>query len=208
MIKGIIFDFDGVVAESVQVKTDAFMELYILYGQDVVQKVRKHHEFNGGMSRYEKIKYYHKTFLDITLTQEEIMQLANQFSKLVVDRVIKAPYVQGVLEYIIKNHKKYKLFISTGTPNGEINTILKERGIAKYFTGVYGSPDKKNIHLDHIMMSFNLKPDEIIFYGDSKTDLDAAQKMNVECILIKNQYNKNLFCNYNVKMIDNFISLL
>ena len=63
MLKGIIFDFDGVIAESVQVKTDAFMELYVLYGQDVVQKVTKHHEANGGMSRYEKIKYYHKTLL-------------------------------------------------------------------------------------------------------------------------------------------------
>ena len=208
MIKGIIFDFDGVIAESVHVKTDALMELYVIYGQDVVRKVTKHHEVNGGMSRYEKIKYYHKTFLNIDLTQEEIIELANQFSILVVDRVIKAPYIQGVLEYIIKSHKKYKLFISTGTPTSEINKILKERGIEKYFTGVYGSPDNKKVHLNQIMMTFNLKPDEIIFYGDSKTDLDAAQKMNVEFILIKNQYNKNLFRNYNVKMIDNFISLL
>ena len=58
MLKGIVFDFDGVIAESVQVKTNAFAELYGPFGNDVVQKVISHHEANGGVSRYEKIKYY------------------------------------------------------------------------------------------------------------------------------------------------------
>ena len=39
MLKGIIFDFDGVIAESVQVKTDAFSSIYKPYGKDVVDKV-------------------------------------------------------------------------------------------------------------------------------------------------------------------------
>ena len=60
MLKGIIFDFDGVVAESVQVKTDAFAYLYASHGKKIVSKVTEHHELNGGMSRFEKIKYYHK----------------------------------------------------------------------------------------------------------------------------------------------------
>ena len=60
MLKGIIFDFDGVIAKSVQVKTDAFVKLYKQYGSNFVKKVVEHHEANGGMSRYEKIKFYHK----------------------------------------------------------------------------------------------------------------------------------------------------
>ena len=58
MLKGIIFDFDGVIAESVQVKTDAFAALYAVNGKDIVKKVINHHEANGGMSRFEKIKHY------------------------------------------------------------------------------------------------------------------------------------------------------
>ena len=61
------FDFDGVITESVQIKTDAFVALYSNYGTDIVQKVVKHHETNGGMSRYKKIKLYHKTLLNIVL---------------------------------------------------------------------------------------------------------------------------------------------
>ena len=54
MIKAIIFDFDGVIAESVNVKTEAFASLYEPYGKDVVNKVEQHHLANGGVSRFEK----------------------------------------------------------------------------------------------------------------------------------------------------------
>ena len=70
MIKGIIFDFDGVIAESIPMKTNAFATLYSDNGADIIQRVVSHHEANGGMSRFEKIKYYHKTFLNITLTEK------------------------------------------------------------------------------------------------------------------------------------------
>ena len=36
-IKAIIFDYDGVIAESVNVKTEAFAELYKHYGIDIVK---------------------------------------------------------------------------------------------------------------------------------------------------------------------------
>ena len=124
MLKGIIFDFDGVIAESVQVKTDAFASLYEQYGVNIVTKVIEHHEANGGISRFEKIKLYHESYLNKAITKEEIEELANQFSKLVVKKVIDSPYVPGVFKYILKCYEKYNLFISTGTPtklNGAIN---------------------------------------------------------------------------------------
>jgi len=63
MIKAIIFDFDGVIVESVQVKTDAFAEIYNPFGKEIVQKVVKHHKANGGISRFEKFELYHRNFL-------------------------------------------------------------------------------------------------------------------------------------------------
>ena len=57
MITEIFFDFDGVLAESVQVKSDAFFKLYLPYGEEVAQKALNHHINNGGMSRFEKFKF-------------------------------------------------------------------------------------------------------------------------------------------------------
>ena len=55
----LIFDFDGVLANSVEVKTRAFALLYKPYGEKVVEKVLEHHTANEGISRFDKISYYH-----------------------------------------------------------------------------------------------------------------------------------------------------
>ena len=208
MLKGIIFDFDGVIAESVQVKTDAFASLYKSYGENIVKKVIEHHEANGGMSRFEKIKLYHESFLNKVITNEEIEELANQFSKLVVKKVIDSPYVLGTLEYIQKCSTKYNLFISTGTPTNEMKQILMGRGIAEYFLEVYGTPEKKIVHVEKIINKYNYHPDELIFYGDANTDIDAAEHANIPFVLLKNNSNKKLAETFNGKIINNFIGLL
>ena len=38
----IFWDFDGVIKESVSVKTDAYVELFRPYGSHVCKKIRKH----------------------------------------------------------------------------------------------------------------------------------------------------------------------
>ena len=54
----IFWDFDGVIKDSVQVKSLAFQKIFSEYGFDVVNRVRRHHERNGGMSRFEKFPLY------------------------------------------------------------------------------------------------------------------------------------------------------
>ena len=207
MLKGIIFDFDGVIAESLQVKTDAFAALYSSYDKDLVRKIVKHHEANGGMSRFEKFKYYHEIFLNKSITRKQIRHLDNQFSNLVKKKVISVPYIPGAFEYIQKCSKKYKLFISTGTPTEEINYILEGKNIIDYFTDVFGSPSKKIEHLNIIMSKYNMKPNELLFYGDSSIDMEAANYAKIPFILIRNRFNKKLTGMHKGKIIKNFIGI-
>ena len=207
MLKGIIFDFDGVIAESVHIKSDAFASLYKQYGDNIITKVIEHHEANGGMSRFEKIKLYHGSYLNKAITNKEIEELATQFSKLVVKKVIDSPYVPGVFKFIQKSYEKYNLFISTGTPTNEMEEILIGRGIAEYFIEIHGSPEEKSVHISKIMSKYNYQPDELIFYGDANTDIEAAKQSNVPFVLIKNNYNKKLVKQFKGKIINNFIGL-
>jgi phosphoglycolate phosphatase-like HAD superfamily hydrolase len=204
LLKGIIFDFDGVIAESVQVKTDAFATLYEQYGDNIVNKVIEHHEANGGMSRFEKIKLYHESYLKKVINNNEVEELATRFSELVVKKVIDSPYVPGVLDYIQNSHKQYKLFISTGTPTNEMKMILTGRRIIQYFEDVFGSPEIKDLHIEKILSIYKYIPDELIFYGDATVDIDAADKANIPFVLIKNNCNKNLAIRYSGKKISNF----
>ena len=56
--KNIFIDFDGVIKESLDIKADAFESLFSKFGNDISQKIRKHHDKNSGISRFEKIPLY------------------------------------------------------------------------------------------------------------------------------------------------------
>ena len=150
--------------------------------KEVVKKVVQHHLTNGGVSRFEKFKIYHKEFLNIELNDQNLQELSNHFSDLVVDKVIKASYVPGAFEYIKVNHKKYSLYISSATPEDEIVQIAKQRKIFDYFKGVYGSPISKHEHVKRIIKLNNYKENEVIFIGDSTSDRDAANENNIRFI--------------------------
>ena len=78
--KGTIFDYDGVISESVGIKGEGFSMIYKPYGKKIADKVIKHHHANGGVSRYEKFRFYHKNFLDIELNEFEMKALSRKFS--------------------------------------------------------------------------------------------------------------------------------
>lgn len=195
-IKNIFFDFDGVIAESVSAKTEAFRNIYSTYGKEISDKVVTHHKLNCGVSRFEKFKYYHKEFLHELITEEKVNDLANKFSEIVLEKVINSDEVLGATPFLKKYHSKLKFWIITGTPTSEIQIILKKRKLEDFFVGVYGSPETKKYWAEHIIRMHNLNRDEIVFLGDAFTDMDAAQHSNIKFVLRENNDNKELFMNY------------
>tara|TARA_Y100000766_G_C18917304_1_gene612999 strand:- start:1713 stop:2345 length:633 start_codon:yes stop_codon:yes gene_type:complete len=185
-VKAIIFDFDGVILDSVNVKTNAFSEMYSKWGNKTQNAVIKHHLENGGVSRFEKFKIYHKKFLNINLSKNEISELADDFSKLVFDGVCNSPFIPGAEEFlkIVKNN--YSTFICTGTPQKEIEEILITKKLNKFFNSVHGSPDDKITIINFIMRTNSFEPKDVLFIGDAMTDYNASIATNINFIGVKN----------------------
>ena len=182
MIKAIIFDFDGVLVESVDVKTRAFARMFENKGEEVVRKVTDFHLKNGGLSRVHKFKYYYKNILETSLTEEKLKELCNTFSKLVVEEVIKSPYVNGAKEFLDKFYSKLDFYVASGTPEEELREIVMCRGMDMYFKGIYGSPAQKGDIARMVLLQNGYNSDEVVFIGDSITDLNGAQESGVRFI--------------------------
>lgn len=204
VVKTIFFDFDGVIADSVDVKTKAFYKLYLPYGKSIAQRAVKHHQANGGMSRFEKFKLYHKKYLNIELDQNGIEKLSQQFSNLVLDGVIKAKDVPGIRQFLENYFNRLQFYIITGTPTDEMKIIVKKRRLDKFFKGIYGSPKKKNFWTNYIIKSGNLIRDEIIFLGDAMSDYNAAKSANIHFALREYDENRELFKGYDVLRFEDF----
>lgn len=192
-LKALFFDFDGVVLDSLKVKTDAFYNMYLPYGKHIADQVARHHLKYGGVSRFEKFKIYHRDFLQQELNENEILELAEEYSKRVKDRVIKSPEVNGVRSFFENNYTKYQIFIITGTPTSEIHEIIRAINMEHFFKGIYGSPETKDYWVKKIISDFNLNPDEILFIGDATTDRDAALGNGLHFILREHEDNMRFF---------------
>ena len=177
--KAIFFDFDGVLAECTNVKTEAFAQLFEQFGDKIVKKVVKHHVENGGISRYVKIQHYYLEYLDEQISKGKINDIAQQFSDIVVKKVIESSWVNGAKEFLEKYHNSIDLYVISGTPEDELKEIVKERRMDKYFKGVYGSPDTKPVIAKRIISDKGYNPDEVIYIGDSISDYRDAVKAEI-----------------------------
>lgn len=181
-LSAVLFDFDGVIAESVQVKTQAFAKLYEDYGNDVVEKVVAHHQAHGGISRFEKIRIYHRDFLGKEITDEELETLCQEFSDLALNGVIESDFVPGVIKTIEHLCKKYSCFVVSGTPLDELRVIIEKRNLQHYFKALFGAPTSKTDIINHILSEYGFAPASVVFIGDSMTDYDAARETSIKFI--------------------------
>lgn len=180
-IKAVIFDFDGVLVESVDIKTEAFAELFKGYPAQV-EEVCRYHKINGGISRQRKFRHIYKNILKKPLSKEKFDELCMRFHALVVDRVVHARFVAGAQRLLESFLGRYRMFVASGTPQEEMDEVIERRNLKKYFDGVFGSPLTKEKIIKKIMTDNKLKAGELVFVGDSVNDLNAAKKAFVRFV--------------------------
>lgn len=172
--QAVLFDFDGVLVESADIKIAAFRALYAPHGPDIIDRVIGHHIAHGGVSRRQKIRLYHREFLGLTLTPDELEALCRKFSALVEDAVVAARAVAGAETLVAAAAETMPLFIVSGTPQAELERIVTRRGLGGHFTEVHGSPPEKEPIIRGILDRHGLAAARTLFVGDSMTDHTAA----------------------------------
>lgn len=174
MIKAIAFDFDGVILDSADIKTEAFGELFSAYPEHL-DAILSYHVDNAGISRFVKFAHIYQKILDKPYSEASGIALSQQFSDIVLAKVLQAPMIVGVEDFLEKNKESCPLFIITGTPLEEMLYILDERELAGFFTEVHGVPETKEAAMQDIIGRYCTTPDELLYFGDALSDYRAAQ---------------------------------
>lgn len=200
----VFFDFDGVIKESVSVKTDAFVELFQPYGDEVCNKVRAHHISNGGMSRFDKIPLYLK-WSDIEPTNTKVDEMCTQFGKTVKERVINSAWVPGVREFLGKNKGRLTFILVSATPQEELEDICKSLKLDGFFSRIYGSPATKSSIIEKSIRDSGISPQACLMIGDAQADIDAAKDNDISFLFRRHQYNQDLNIDLDVQTVHDFI---
>ena len=180
LIKNVLWDFDGVILNSMEIRDWGFKEIFKDFKKVEVEKLIDYHNLNGGLSRYVKIRYFYEKVLRIDVTEEEVMKYANIFSILMKKELVNKKYIiQDSLKFIKDNYKKYCFHIVSGSDQDELRYLCKELNIAKYFLSINGSPTPKNKLVKDLLFKEGYDIDSTCLIGDSINDFEAAKKNRI-----------------------------
>lgn len=171
--EAIIFDFDGVILESADIKTDAFVELFEAYPEHQ-DAVLRHHLDNLGVSRYQKFEWIYRELLQQPLAEAERERLGKAFSALVFEKVLACSFVPGARETLAALVGQVPMFVASGTPQPELLKIVERRNLTPFFTEVRGTPPEKSALVKDLIDTHNLAPERTVLVGDGVSDYEAA----------------------------------
>ena len=176
----LVFDCDGVILDSVPVKTRAFARVMEPFGPEARDRFLMYHKVHGGVSSYKKFEWFFTEVLRKTITQQESENLGNLFSEYALDELRRCELIPGIQETLDSWHGKLPMFVCSGAPHEEVQAVLRERKLDKYFDAIHGSPPAKGVLLGQIVAGQKLDPADVLMVGDAPTDRDAAETVGTQ----------------------------
>jgi phosphoglycolate phosphatase-like HAD superfamily hydrolase len=180
LIKHVLFDFDGVILNSMPIRDWGFCKLFEEYPQEQINRLLEYHQQNGGLSRYVKIRYFFNHILNQEIPQDKVQDLADRFSTLVKERLCDPRLLINTTHlFIEKNFSNYNFHIVSGSDEKELLEVCDRLGISRFFVSIHGSPIPKDNLVAAIIRNNAYEPFETILVGDSINDYEAAVRNDI-----------------------------
>jgi phosphoglycolate phosphatase-like HAD superfamily hydrolase len=204
-----IFDCDGVILNSNQLKIEAMEKvlLELSFSKKEVKNCVAYFIINFGKSRFHHVDVFLKEFLNIDFDKQNMVRetILEKFSIKCKSLYLKADYTPEFLNLI--NVLEGFKYVASGSEEKELRDVFKQRGLEKYFQGIYGSPTKKETLVKDIV---NLHLNEsIVMIGDAISDFESANANGINFIFYRPYSNvkkemKILAMHHDFSVIDNW----
>jgi phosphoglycolate phosphatase-like HAD superfamily hydrolase len=200
----IFWDFDGVIKLSVDVKANAFVQLFEGSEAVVLEKIRSHHLKNGGMSRFDKIPLYAR-WAGVDLNPSMLETYTDEFSRIVLNSVVSSEWVPGVVQYLHLNYRRQDFYLVSATPQEEIEIITKRLEIHGLFKQISGFPTLKSLAVSRVLEKLSKSNIDCVFIGDALIDYEAAESNGIDFVFRGELSDITWFPKNPVKTMGNFL---
>lgn len=175
--KVILWDFDGVIEDSMAVRDLGFVRVLENSGFEAedIGSLLAYHRANGGLSRYVKFRYFYEVILGQEVAEADISVLASSFSEIMLSLLInKDLLIQDTVDFIKSHYETFEFHIVSGSDGQELNKICNGLHLDSYFHSIGGSPTAKTVLISNLIRDHGYLASEICLIGDSINDYDAA----------------------------------
>ena len=173
--KNIIWDFDGVIIDSSEIRVNAFRQMLKDYPPHMVDKLIDFHKRNDGLSRYVKIDYFFSQIINQSLDNQKRTNLLKEYGAICSKKLDdKQLLIMDSIKFISNNYNHKNFDIASGSDNNELNRLCMSLGITSFFNSINGSPEVKKDIVRRIIIENQYINKETCLIGDSINDYDAA----------------------------------
>ncbi len=186
--KSFIFDFDGVIMDSNNIKKNAIASAVtgVLDQRKASEFVKYFIRFNG-IPREEKIAKF--------VPKKKYNDVLNRYETIIGKELFKAKLIPGVEPFVADlATKNREMIVLSGGTEAEVKELLVDRRLNTYFSEVYGGPKNKEENL----IGANLKH-PVLYFGDSEVDYKIARKNDFDFIFVYGATNME---NWRSKIIE------
>jgi phosphoglycolate phosphatase-like HAD superfamily hydrolase len=179
-----VFDCDGVILVSNQIKTEAFRAALDGEAPQLVAAFVEYHRRHGGISRYVKFRHFYevmKPSADATRLASEAIERYALSVRAGLERAALVPGVLAMLDWFAD--RRVPCYVLSGGDEQEVRDVLALRGLQRYFAGIYGSPRTKPDIL-RLLRDESRLPAPGVFFGDARADMDAAAAYGLDFCLL------------------------
>jgi HAD superfamily hydrolase (TIGR01549 family) len=175
VIRTLLYDFDGVVIDSMPIRESGFRRLFAEFPEQAVDRLLEFHRENGGLSRYVKIRYFFEKIQELPISDEEVRQYADAFSEMMRRELSDPKYlIAETVDFIRSNQDRFAFHLVSGSDQQELRYLCERLGISDGFISIVGSPTPKIDLVAGLLAEFGCSRSETALVGDSMNDYDAA----------------------------------
>ena len=177
----LIFDFDGVLLDSNEVKVSAFREFASnFFSEEAAVAVVAFHKKNPGKSRFTIVDWMLDNF-ELNQPGFTKSQLLDNFSSTLLPSLTKASTATRLEELAAVTGVKSS--IVSAAPTNELQYLVRNFGWGNiFYSRIMGAPVSKTRHFESLKGNFELG--EALFIGDASSDFEVARNFDVPFVFI------------------------
>jgi phosphoglycolate phosphatase-like HAD superfamily hydrolase len=181
--RGAVFDCDGVILDSNDLKTSAFRTTLAGELPILVDEFIDYHQSHGGISRYVKFDHFFRVMKGTADHASETKRALQRYAEICRKGLLECALIPGVTETLLHMRSLgVDCYVVSGGDQEEVRAVLTERGLSQYFAGIYGSPRSKMEHLGDLAKAGLRMP--AIYFGDAESDCKAAHQYGLDFVYI------------------------
>lgn len=179
----VVFDCDGVILNSNKVKTEAFYQAALPYGEEFANALVRFHVDNGGISRYVKFKHFLDEIVPENESGPDLDDLLMTYAQNVRLGLMECD-VASRLSDLREASGRARWLVASGGDQSELREVFAARGLNKLFDGgIFGSPDSKDDILAR-ELSDEEQCASTLFVGDSRYDHVVSKKLGIDFVFV------------------------